>query len=100
MWRRTSLPLRRSCGALMLRAFANQDLKSSRLAGATSGMSASGVEFLLPFQIWLGTPILGKAEGVRSAPCSDINLLGYRERIVDLDTRISDSALDLRMSEQ
>ncbi len=33
-------------------------------------------------------------------PCSDINVLGYRERIVDLDTKISDSALDLRMSEQ
>ena len=50
--------------------------------------------------LWLGTPILGKAERVRSAPMSDINLLGYRERIVDLDTKISDSAFDLRMSEQ
>ena len=26
-------------------------------------------------------------------PCSDINLLGYRERIVDLDTKVSDGAL-------
>ena len=30
-------------------------------------------------------------------PGSDINLLGYRERIVDLDTKISDSAFDLRV---
>ncbi len=50
--------------------------------------------------LWLGTPILGKAERVRSAPTSDINLLGYRERIVDLDTKVSDSALDFRVSEQ
>ncbi len=33
-------------------------------------------------------------------PCSDINLLGDRERIIDLDTKVSDSALDLRMPEQ
>jgi hypothetical protein len=45
-------------------------------------------------------PILGKAERVRSAPMSDINLLGYRERIVNLDTKIPDSALDLGVSEQ
>ena len=50
--------------------------------------------------LWLGTPILGKAERVRSAPMSDINLLGYGERIVNLDTKISDSALDFRMSQQ
>ena len=48
----------------------------------------------------LETPILGKAERVRSAPMSDINLLGYGERIVNLDTKISDSALDFRMSQQ
>ncbi len=51
-------------------------------------------------RIWLRTPILGKAERVCSAPMSDINLLGYRERIVNLDTKISDSALDLRVSQQ
>ncbi len=49
---------------------------------------------------WLGTPILGKAERVRSAPMSDIDLLGNRERIVNLDTKVSDSALDLRVSQQ
>ena len=50
--------------------------------------------------LWLGTPILGKAERVRSAPMSDINLLGYGERIVNLDTKVSDSALDFRVSQQ
>ncbi len=50
--------------------------------------------------MWLGTPIMGKAERVRSAPMSDINLLSYRERIIDLDTKVSDSALDLRVSQQ
>ena len=28
-------------------------------------------------------------------PCSDIRLLGDRECIIDLDTKVSDSALDL-----
>ena len=33
-------------------------------------------------------------------PGSDVNLLGQRQRIVDLDPEVSDGALELRVSEQ
>jgi hypothetical protein len=40
------------------------------------------------------------AERVRSAGTSDINLLSYRKRIVDLDPEIPNGALDFCMAEQ
>jgi hypothetical protein len=41
-----------------------------------------------------------RAERVRSAGTSDINLLSYRKRIVDLDPEIPNGALDFCMAEQ
>ena len=43
----------------------------------------------------------GGAKPVRLCPCSsDVNLLSYGEGIIDFNTEIPDSALDLRMSQQ
>ena len=47
-----------------------------------------------------GEPERG-AKPVRLCPCSsDVNLLSYGEGIIDFNTEIPDSALDLRMSQQ
>ena len=44
----------------------------------------------------------GWFEGGQSAsappPGSDVDLLGYRKRVVDLDTEVSDRALNFRMA--
>ncbi len=42
----------------------------------------------------------GRAERVRSAPASDINLLSNREGVIDLHAQVSDGALDLGMAKE
>jgi hypothetical protein len=48
----------------------------------------------------LKRPFWGKQSVPALPPCSDINLLGNRERIVDLDTKVSDGALHLRVAQE
>src|SRR5215472_838299 len=53
------------------------------------------------FRFLLKSKAKGGAKPVRLCPCSsDVHLFSYGEGIIDLDTKISEFALDLRMSQQ
>ena len=43
-----------------------------------------------------GRPFWGRQSVPALPPCSDINLLGYRERIVDLDTKVAQTCRGCR----
>ena len=63
-------------------------------------MIAAGYGRATWISFWHLSAVNGWAEHFCSAQVSDVDLFRYRQRIIHLDTQVSDSALELGVAEQ